>query len=52
MGEAGTFPPGPALANAVTDALQSFGVEIDEMPITAHRVWSTLDRQSRERVPA
>jgi carbon-monoxide dehydrogenase large subunit len=52
MGEAGTFPPGPAIANAVTDALQSFGVEIDEMPITANRVWSTLERHSRDATPA
>jgi carbon-monoxide dehydrogenase large subunit len=52
MGEAGTFPPGPALANAVTDALRSYGVEIDEMPITALRVWSTLDRHIREAMPA
>jgi carbon-monoxide dehydrogenase large subunit len=44
MGEAGTFPPGPALANAVSDALRPLGVEVDAMPITSNAVWSLLQR--------
>jgi carbon-monoxide dehydrogenase large subunit len=44
MGEAGTFPPGPALANAVSDALAPLDVEIDRMPITPNLIWSLLHR--------
>jgi len=44
MGEAGTFPPGPALANAVSDALRPLGVEVDAMPITSNAVWALLQR--------
>ncbi len=42
MGEAGTFPPGAAVANAVTDALSHLGVEADELPITPSRLWGLI----------
>ena len=44
MGEAGMFSPGAALANAVSDALLPFGVEVDRMPITSNLVWSLLPK--------
>ena len=42
MGEAGTFPPGAAVANAVSDALSHLGVEADELPITPSRLWNLI----------
>ncbi len=42
MGEAGTFPPGAAVANAVTDALTPLGVEADKLPITPNRLWGLI----------
>ena len=35
VGEGGTLAPGPAIANAVSDAL---GVEFNELPLTPERV--------------
>ena len=46
MGEAGTFPPGAAVANAVTDALSHLGVEADELPITPNRLWNLIKEAS------
>ena len=42
VGEAGTIPPGAALANAVCDALADFGVELDRLPITPEAIWRAL----------
>ncbi len=44
VGEAGTIPPASAIANAVSDALAPLPVEIDELPITAERVWRAIRR--------
>jgi CO/xanthine dehydrogenase Mo-binding subunit len=52
MGEAGTFPPGPALANAVTDALEPLGIEIDRMPISPNFVWSQIANRAGSPGPA
>jgi carbon-monoxide dehydrogenase large subunit len=38
-GEAGAIGTPQAVVNAVTDALQPFGVDHIEMPLTAERVW-------------
>jgi carbon-monoxide dehydrogenase large subunit len=38
MGEGGAIAPGPAIANAVTDALLPFGVSMDQLPVTPERV--------------
>lgn len=38
VGEGGAIAPGACLANAVTDALQPFGVSVDETPITPELV--------------
>ena len=42
LGEGGAIPPPAALANAVEDALQPFGVVIREAPATAARVRALL----------
>jgi carbon-monoxide dehydrogenase large subunit len=44
MGEGGTIGAPAAVANAVSDALAHFGVEIDEVPITPERVLVLLRR--------
>ena len=46
VGEAGTIPPGAAIANAICDALQDYGVELNELPITPERVWQALSTGS------
>ena len=43
VGEAGTIPPGAALANAVCDALADFGVELNRLPITPEAIWRALE---------
>jgi carbon-monoxide dehydrogenase large subunit len=42
VGEGGAIGPAAAIANAVNDALQVFGVELCEVPITPHRVLAAL----------
>jgi carbon-monoxide dehydrogenase large subunit len=39
IGEAGTIAAPPAVVNAVVDALEPFGVEHIDMPLTAETVW-------------
>jgi carbon-monoxide dehydrogenase large subunit len=41
-GEVGTIPAAAAVANAICDALEDFGVEIDRLPITPELVWNAL----------
>jgi carbon-monoxide dehydrogenase large subunit len=43
VGEAGTIAAPQAVVNAVADALEPFGVEGVEMPMTAERVWRAVD---------
>jgi len=43
-GEGGIIPVGGALANAVSNALSSLGVEIRELPLTPPRLWSLLQK--------
>lgn len=40
VGEGGTLGPAGVLANAVADALSSFGVEPTELPLTPSRLWA------------
>ena len=40
VGEGGTLGPAAVLANAVADALSPLGVEPDELPLSAARVWA------------
>lgn len=44
IGEGGAIGPPAAIANAVNDALRSFGVELTELPITPRRVLAALAR--------
>jgi aerobic carbon-monoxide dehydrogenase large subunit len=42
VGEGGTLGPPAVLANAVADALAPLGVEVNELPITPARVWTSV----------
>ena len=42
IGEAGTIGSGPAVVNAIHDALAPFGVRHIDMPLTPARIWSAL----------
>jgi len=44
IGEGGAIGPPAAIANAVNDALRPLGVEINQLPITPHRVLQALAR--------
>jgi aerobic carbon-monoxide dehydrogenase large subunit len=50
VGEGGALGPAAVLANAVADALSSFGVEVNELPIRPARLWAScaarIDRPS------
>jgi carbon-monoxide dehydrogenase large subunit len=46
VGEAGTIAAPQAVVNAVADALEPFGVEGVEMPMTAERVWQAVNGQA------
>ncbi|MGM0591472.1 MAG: xanthine dehydrogenase family protein molybdopterin-binding subunit [Halobacteriota archaeon] len=43
IGEAGTIASPPAVVNAVVDALEPFGIEHVDMPLTPERIWRTVD---------
>jgi carbon-monoxide dehydrogenase large subunit len=42
IGEGGAIGPPAAIANAVNDALRPLGIEIDQLPITPHRVLAAV----------
>ena len=42
VGEAGTVGAPTAVLNAVLDAVEPFGVETLEMPVTSERVWTAI----------
>jgi carbon-monoxide dehydrogenase large subunit len=46
VGEGGTIGAPAAIANAVTDALVAFGVEVTELPITPERLYRLIDGAS------
>ncbi len=43
VGEAGAIAAPPAVVNAVVDALEPFGVDAIDMPLTSQRVWNAVD---------
>ncbi|HSF06959.1 MAG TPA: xanthine dehydrogenase family protein molybdopterin-binding subunit [Methylomirabilota bacterium] len=45
-GESGAIAPGPAIANAIEDALAPFGITIRELPVTPARIFEML-REAR-----
>jgi carbon-monoxide dehydrogenase large subunit len=51
VGEAGTIPPGAAVANAVCDALADHGVELDSLPVTPESVWRALSLRTAPETP-
>ncbi|TQM13411.1 xanthine dehydrogenase family protein molybdopterin-binding subunit [Pseudonocardia kunmingensis] len=51
VGEAGTIPPGAAVANAVCDALADFGVELDSLPVTPEVIWRALSHRAAPEGP-
>jgi carbon-monoxide dehydrogenase large subunit len=42
VGEAGTLAAPPAVVNAVVDALEPFGVDHIDMPVTDERIWTAV----------
>ncbi|MCY1263843.1 Caffeine dehydrogenase subunit alpha [compost metagenome] len=48
MGEGGTIGSPAAIANAVADALSSFGIEISELPITPERLFRLIHQSKRD----
>jgi carbon-monoxide dehydrogenase large subunit len=45
-GEGGIIPVGGALANAVSNALASFKVDVRELPLTPPRLWQLIHANS------
>jgi carbon-monoxide dehydrogenase large subunit len=45
IGEAGTIGSGPAVVNAVMDALSHVGVRHVDMPLTPWRVWQAINNR-------
>ena len=43
VGEAGTIAAPQAVVNAVTDALQPFGVDHIDMPLSSEAVWQAVN---------
>jgi carbon-monoxide dehydrogenase large subunit len=48
VGEAGTIAAPQAVVNAVTDALEPFGVDHIDMPLTEERVWRAVHENGGE----
>jgi carbon-monoxide dehydrogenase large subunit len=44
-GEGGVIPVAGAIANAVSSALKSFGVQTNELPLSSPRVWEMIARK-------
>ena len=51
VGEAGTIGVPAALLNAAIDALSPFHVTDLDFPLTAQRLWRTIDRSTKEPSP-
>lgn len=53
-GEAGVGGSAAAVVNAVNDALAPFGVEINDLPVSAPRIWAAIQaaREAERRAPA
>jgi len=52
VGEAGTIPVAPLLAEAIEDALAPFGVRIREMPLSPVRIRELIDEAARTQAVA
>ena len=51
MGEGGAIAPPAVIFNAVNDALRGLGVELNETPLTPHRLLAALERAAATRTP-
>ncbi len=47
MGEGGAIGAPPAIANAISDALSPFGVEVRKIPISWEEVWTLANSENR-----
>ena len=45
IGESGTVGAGPAILNAIHDAVAHLGINHIDMPATPHRIWRALSRR-------
>ena len=52
MGESGTIGVTPALVNAVMDALSGYGIRHLDMPLTAEKIWTAIQRSPARPTPA
>ena len=43
-GEAGSVGAPPAIVNAIVDALSDYGIDHIDMPATAEKIWSIIQR--------
>jgi carbon-monoxide dehydrogenase large subunit len=43
-GEGGVIPVAGAIANAVSSALKSFGIQTNELPLSPSRIWELVAR--------
>jgi carbon-monoxide dehydrogenase large subunit len=50
IGESGTIGSGPAVQNAVIDALSHLGIRHLDMPLTSERIWRAIE-DARSRTP-
>ena len=46
-GEAGAIPVGPLFAQAIEDALNIPGFEIDEIPLSPNRLWELVEQAKK-----
>jgi carbon-monoxide dehydrogenase large subunit len=46
IGESGTVPAASAMISGIEDALSSYGVRIDEAPISPHRLFQLIQAAS------
>jgi len=49
MGEGGAIAPPAVIFNAVNDALRSLGVEVNETPLTPHRLLAAIQRAAQRK---
>jgi len=47
LGEGGTIGAPAAIANAISDALAPFGIEIDELPVTPDRLYRLIEQAKK-----
>jgi carbon-monoxide dehydrogenase large subunit len=51
MGEGGAIGPLPALANAISDALEPMGISIDALPLSPERIREAIEQRQAQAQP-